>query len=92
MTYRLPLILAATAAFAFAAPTTLAVVNGQPITTTDASTFMTKAIPGMTFDKLDPKMKRQVVDQLVNQQLIKSEVAKSGIQNKIGRASCRERV
>jgi hypothetical protein len=81
MTYRLPLILATAATFAFAAPTTLAIVNGQPITSADASTFMAKAIPGMTFDKLDPKMKRQVVDQLVNQSLIKTEVVKSGIQN-----------
>ncbi len=81
MTYRLPLILAATATFAFAAPTALAIVNGQTITSADAVTFMSKAIPGMTFDKLDPKMKRQVVDQLVNQQLIKTEVTKSGIQN-----------
>jgi hypothetical protein len=70
-----------TVSAAIAAPTTLAVVNGQSITSADASTFMAKAIPGMTFDKLDPKMKRQVVDQLVNQQLIKTEVAKSGIQN-----------
>jgi hypothetical protein len=42
---------------------------------------MAKAIPGMTFDKLDPKTKRQIVDQLVNQALIKGQVAKSGIQN-----------
>jgi hypothetical protein len=42
---------------------------------------MAKAIPGMTFDKLDPKMKRQIVDQLINQYLIKGQVAKSGIQN-----------
>ncbi|MDD4855530.1 MAG: hypothetical protein PHQ22_06600 [Sulfuricurvum sp.] len=81
MTYRLPLILALTATFSFAAPSTLAIVNGQPITSVDASAFMSKAIPGMTFDKLDPKMKRQVVDQLINQHLIKGEVAKSGIQN-----------
>ncbi len=73
-----------TATVAIAAPTTLAVVNGHAITSSDASTFMAKAIPGMTFDKLDPKMKRQVVDQLVNQQLIKDEVAKSGIQNTPG--------
>jgi peptidyl-prolyl cis-trans isomerase C len=70
-----------TASIALAASTTLATVNGNAITTTDASAFMSKAIPGMTFDKLDPKMKRQVVDQLVNQQLIKDQVAKSGIQN-----------
>ncbi|HEX5710158.1 MAG TPA: hypothetical protein VFX68_02345 [Sulfuricurvum sp.] len=81
MTFRLPLILAAAATFALAAPTTLAVVNGRAITSADASTFMAKAIPGMTFDKLDPKMKRQVVDQLVNQTLIKAQVQKSGIQN-----------
>ncbi len=81
MTYRIPLILATAVTFSFAAATTLATVNGQPITSADASAFMTKAIPGMTFDKLDPKMKRQVVDQLVNQKLIKAQVAKSGIQN-----------
>lgn len=69
------------ASIALAAPTTLAVVNGKAITSTDASTFMSKAIPGMTFDKLDPKMKRQVVDQLINQELIKGQVSKSGIQN-----------
>ena len=84
MTFRLPLILAAAATFALAAPTTLATVNGKAITSSDASTFMAKAIPGMTFDKLDPKMKRQVVDQLVNQHLIKAQVAKSGIQNTPG--------
>jgi len=78
---RYPLILATVATLAFSAPTTLAIVNGQPITSTDASAFMSKAIPGMTFDKLDPKMKRQVVDQLINQKLIKAQVAKSGIQN-----------
>lgn len=81
MFIRLPIILAAAASFAFAAPTTLAIVNGKPITSTDASAFMAKAIPGMTFDKLDPKMKRQIVDQLINQHLIKAQVAKSGIQN-----------
>ena len=81
MLLRLPLILATAATFALAAATTLATVNGQPITSTDASAFMAKAIPGMTFDKLDPKMKRQIVDQLINQHLIKGEVAKSGIQN-----------
>ena len=81
MLLRLPLILATAATFALAAATTLATVNGQPITSADASAFMAKAIPGMTFDKLDPKMKRQIVDQLINQHLIKGEVAKSGIQN-----------
>jgi hypothetical protein len=71
-----------TATVAFAAPAAvLATVNGQPITTNDANTFMSKAAPGMTYAKLDPKMKRQVVDQLVNQKLIKNKVATSGIQN-----------
>jgi len=71
-----------TASVAFAAPAAvLATVNGQPITTNDANTFMSKAAPGMTYDKLDPKMKRQVVDQLVNQKLLKNQVATSGIQN-----------
>lgn len=78
---RYPLILATAVTFALAAPATLAIVNGQSITSGDASAFMSKAIPGMTFDKLDPKMKRQVVDQLINQHLIKGQVAKSGIQN-----------
>ncbi|MCI4406426.1 MAG: hypothetical protein JHC35_03940 [Sulfuricurvum sp.] len=65
----------------FAAPTTLATVNGNAITTNDANAFLAKAIPGMSFDKLDPKMKHQVVEQLVNQSLIKNEVLKSGLQN-----------
>lgn len=80
MLLRLPLILATAATFALAAATTLATVNGQAITTVDAGAFMAKAIPGMTFDKLDPKMKRQIVDQLINQTLIKDQVKKSGIQ------------
>lgn len=67
--------------FVFAAPTTLATVNGKAITTSDANAFMAKAIPGMSFDKLDPKMKRQVVDQLINQTLVKDQVLKSGLQN-----------
>lgn len=67
--------------FVFAAPATLATVNGKAITKSDANTFMAKAIPGMSFDKLDPKMKRQVVDQLVNQMLVKDQVLKSGLQN-----------
>lgn len=68
--------------FAFAAPaTTLATVNGKAITINDANAFMSKAIPGMSFDKLDPKMKRQIVDQLINQSLIRDQVIKSGIQN-----------
>jgi len=67
--------------FAFAAPTTLATVNGKAITTNDANAFMAKATPGMSFDKLDPKTKRQIVDQLINQTLIKAQVIKSGIQN-----------
>lgn len=79
--HRIPLILATAVTFALAAPTTLAIVGNEVITSNDASAFMSKAIPGMTFDKLDPKMKRQVVDQLINQQLIKGEVAKSGLQN-----------
>lgn len=66
---------------AFAAPATLATVNGTAITTSDANAFLAKAIPGMSFDKLDPKMKRQVVDQLVNQALIKNQVLKSGLEN-----------
>lgn len=81
MFIRLPLILAAAASFSFAAPTTLATVNGSAITSSDASAFMAKAIPGMSFDKLDPKMKRQIVDQLINQALIKAQVKTSGIQN-----------
>jgi hypothetical protein len=84
MLLRLPLILATAATFALAAATTLATVNGQAITTTDASAFMAKAVPGMTFDKLDPKMKRQIVDQLINQALIKAQVKTSGIQNTPG--------
>lgn len=66
---------------ALAAPATLATINGAAITTNDANAFLAKAIPGMSFDKLDPKMKRQVVDQLVNQALIKNQVLKSGLQN-----------
>jgi peptidyl-prolyl cis-trans isomerase C len=66
---------------ALAAPATLATVDGHAITKNDANAFMAKAIPGMTFDKLDAKMKRQVVDQLINQSLIKKQVLKSGIQN-----------
>ena len=66
---------------ALAAPATLATVNGNAITTNDANAFLAKEIPGMSFDKLDPKMKRQVVEQLVNQALIKNQVIKSGLQN-----------
>lgn len=66
---------------ALAAPATLATINGNPITTNDANAFLAKAIPGMSFDKLDPKMKRQVVEQLVNQALIKNQVLKSGLEN-----------
>jgi len=80
MLLRLPLILATAATFALAA-TTLATINGKAITSNDASAFMAKAIPGMSFDKLDAKMKRQIVDQLINQTLIKDQVKKSGIQN-----------
>jgi hypothetical protein len=69
------------ASFAFAAPATLATVNGKAITTNHANTFLSKAAPGMSFEKLDPKMKRQVVDQLVNQTLVEDQVIKSGIQN-----------
>jgi len=79
MFIRLPLLLLSASVISIAA--TLATVNGKPITTADANTFMSKAIPGMSFDKLDPKMKRQVVDQLINQALIKDQVQKSGIQN-----------
>lgn len=68
-------------AIAFAAPATLATVNGKALTTADANAFVTKAMGGMSYDKLDAKMKRQVVEQLVNQELIKTEVTKSGIQN-----------
>ncbi|MFZ2891208.1 hypothetical protein [Sulfuricurvum sp.] len=67
--------------FVFAAPLTLATVNGKAITTNDANAFVSKAMGGMSFDKLDAKMKRQVVEQLVNQELIKAQVAASGIQN-----------
>src|SRR3990167_2525064 len=67
--------------FIYAAPATLATVNGKAITTNDANTFVSKAMGGMSFDKLDAKMKSQVVEQLVNQELIKAQVAKSGIQN-----------
>lgn len=70
-----------TSTFAFAAPVTLATVNGTAITTNDANAFLAKAIPGMSFEKLDPKMKRQVVDQLINQALIKDQVLKSGLEN-----------
>ena len=73
--------LALASSFAYAAPATLATVNNTTITSNDANAFMKKALPGMTFDKLDPKMKRQVVDQLVNQVLVKDQVIKSGIQN-----------
>jgi hypothetical protein len=81
MLKHLPLILLTATTLTFAAPSTLATVNGKAITTSDANAFMSKAIPGMTFDKLDPKMKRQIVDQLINQSLIKDQVLKSGIQS-----------
>ncbi|MGD9970035.1 MAG: hypothetical protein AB7S65_06230 [Sulfuricurvum sp.] len=64
-----------------ASAATLASVNGKDITTADADAFVKKALPGMTYDKLDPKMKRQIVDQLINQMLIRNEVLKSGIEN-----------
>jgi len=67
--------------FAYAAPVTLATIDGKTITSTDANAFLAKAIPGMSFDKLDPKMKRQVVDQLINQALIKNHVLKSGLED-----------
>ena len=67
--------------FIYAAPATLATINGKAITTNDAKAFMAKAAPGMSFEKLDPQLKRQVVDQLVNQALIKNQVLKSGLQN-----------
>lgn len=68
------------ASLALAAPT-LATVNGKAITTADANAFVSKVMPGMSFNKLDPKTKRQIVDQLVNQTLIKNQVIKSGIQS-----------
>ncbi len=67
--------------FVFAAPATLATINGKVITTNDANTFVNKAMGGMSYEKLDAKMKRQVVEQLINQELVKAEVTKSGIQN-----------
>jgi hypothetical protein len=70
-----------TSSFVYAAPVTLATIDGKAITSDDANTFMAKAIPGMSFDKLDPKMKRQVVDQLINQALVKNQVLKSGLEN-----------
>ncbi len=84
MSLKLPILLASltfSAAVALAGTETLATVNGQSITTNDANTFVSKVMPGMNFDKLDPKTKRQIVDQLVNQALIKNQVIKSGIQN-----------
>lgn len=77
----LPLILLTATTLTFAAPATLATVNGKAITINDANAFMAKATPGMSFDKLDPKTKRQIVDQLINQSLIKDQVIQSGIQN-----------
>ncbi len=81
MLKHLPLILLTATTLTFAAPATLAIVNGKAITSADATLFMAKAIPGMSFEKLDPKMKRQIVDQLINQSLIKDQVTQSGIQN-----------
>lgn len=66
---------------AFAAPAVLATINGKAITTAEANAFTAKAMGGVSFEKLDPKMKRQVVEQLINQELIKNEVLRSGIQN-----------
>ncbi len=66
---------------AFAAPATLATVNGKAITITDANTFLSKAAPGASYDKLDANMKKQVVEQLVNQTLVKEEVTRAGIYN-----------
>lgn len=68
-------------AFVFAAPATLATVNGKAITSADANAFLAKAAPGTDFSKLDPKMQRQIVDQLVNQVLVKAQADKSGIKN-----------
>lgn len=81
MLKQLSLALLCTSTLLLAAPSTLATVNGKAITTADADAFMAKALPGMSFGKLDPKMKRQVVDQLINQSLIKSKVIQSGIEN-----------
>ena len=60
---------------------TLATVNGKASTTNDANVFSTKAMGGMPFAKLDTNTKRQVIDQLINQELIKSQVLRSGIQS-----------
>lgn len=81
MLLRLPLSLAFAASITLLSAATLATVNTKTITTADANAFLSKAAPGMSFDKLDPKMKRQVVDQLVNQELIKNKVLTSGIQS-----------
>lgn len=81
MLKHLPLILLTATTLTFAAPATLATINGKAITISDANAFMSKAIPGTSFEKLDAKTKRQVVDQLINQSLIKDLVLKSGIEN-----------
>jgi len=46
MFLRLPFILVAAATFTLASAATLATVNGQSITTDDASEFMQKRSPG----------------------------------------------
>ena len=58
----------------------VAVVNGKEITKSDVNQLL-KAMPGLSFEKLNPELKQKVIEQAIERELLKQYAKKSGIEN-----------
>lgn len=57
----------------------LATVNGVKVTTDDANRFMRAVAPGKTFDAVDEKTKKAIIDRLVERELFFEAAQKAGV-------------
>ncbi len=58
---------------------TLATVNGVKITTDDADRFMRALAPGKSFDTVDKKSQKSIVDRLIERELFYEAAKKAGV-------------
>ncbi|WOE70553.1 peptidyl-prolyl cis-trans isomerase [Hydrogenimonas thermophila] len=71
---------AATLALSLPAADTLATVNGHKITKEDVQTVLNSMGARTTYDALPDDIKRKVLDQIIEQQLLQEKALKSGIE------------
>ncbi|MBR8462046.1 peptidyl-prolyl cis-trans isomerase [Campylobacter sp. faydin G-24] len=55
-------------------------VDGESITDNDVSTVLNAAMPGFDYSKLQPDMKKRVIDDLINRKLLLKDAKASGVE------------